>query len=147
MNPTVQELLREYPHHCQITVQWCDMDANQHVNNAVYPSWSEHARIQYFIRMEQEMAPGITLTPILGELTCKYIFPATFPDTIWMGTRSYQFLADRFLMETLMVSQRHERVVARVRATLVNYDYTHLVKAPLPEGLEAALLAFEERLG
>jgi len=76
--------LKDFPVITKIPVQWGEMDAAQHVNNVIYLRWSETGRIAYFKKLGYEVSPGGNEAGfILGWQDCKYIFPVTFPDTIY----------------------------------------------------------------
>jgi acyl-CoA thioester hydrolase len=76
-----------------LPVQWGDMDAANHVNNAVYIRWVESARLAYFVEMGMDTTfRGADAGPILAWQDCKYIFPVTFPDTVTISDGMRYFL-------------------------------------------------------
>lgn len=113
-------------------VDWGDMDAANHVNNTVYIQWAETARIGYWqlgrLPMQQDQGP------VVARISAKYIFPVQFPDTIWMGTRFLHMKGDMFFLESLMVSEKHQKVACIVETCGVMFDYSLQKKAdPIPE--------------
>lgn len=140
--------LADFPVQADITVQWGEMDAANHVNNVVYLRWFEHARVVYLDRLnypvvlEQEGLPGV----ILAKQDCKYLFPVRYPDTITMGIKVTEMGADRFVMHCKMYSQEHQRLVAIANATIVTYDYVKQSKAPVPESLRQGIQAIEQQV-
>jgi acyl-CoA thioester hydrolase len=140
--------LADFPVQTNITVQWGEMDAANHVNNVVYLRWFEHARVVYLDRLnypvvlEQEGLPGV----ILAKQDCKYLFPVRYPDTITMGIKVTEMGADRFVMHCKMYSQEHQRLVAIANATIVTYDYVKQSKAPVPESLRQGIQAIEQQV-
>jgi acyl-CoA thioester hydrolase len=140
--------LADFPVQTNITVQWGEMDAANHVNNVVYLRWFEHARVVYLDRLnypvvlEQEGLPGV----ILAKQDCKYLFPVRYPDTITMGIKVTEMGADRFVMHCKMYSQEHQRLVAIANATIVTYDYVKQSKAPVPESLRQGVQAIEQQV-
>jgi acyl-CoA thioester hydrolase len=140
--------LADFPVQTDITVQWGEMDAANHVNNVVYLRWFEHARVVYLDRLhypvvlEQEGLPGV----ILAKQDCKYLFPVHYPDTITMGIKVTEMGADRFIMHCKMYSQAHQRLVAIANATIVTYDYVKQSKAPIPESLRQGIQAIEQQV-
>ena len=79
-----------------IQIRWRDLDALGHVNNAVYLTYFELARLAYIRTLLGADAPidQRTLLPvdfqfILAEVTCHYRSPATLGDqlvaTIWVA--------------------------------------------------------------
>ncbi|MCR9099391.1 MAG: acyl-CoA thioesterase [bacterium] len=140
--------LADFPVQTDITVQWGEMDAANHVNNVVYLRWFEHARVVYLDRLnypvvlEQEGMPGV----ILAKQDCKYLFPVHYPDTITMGIKVTEMGADRFIMHCKMYSQAHQRLVAIANATIVTYDYVKQAKAPIPESLRRGIQTIEQQV-
>lgn len=129
----MKALLKEFPVVIEIPVQWGEMDAAKHVNNAVYIRWGESARIAYFDKMELDSSFTEQIGPILGWQDCKYIFPVTYPDTISIGIRTVEIKADRFFIECHMFSHQHQRLVAINKNSIIAYDYHNLKKAELPQ--------------
>ena len=114
----------------EISVVWGDMDAAQHVNNTVYLRYGETGRIDYLRRCGIDFdIKGYGI--ILAEINCKYKFPLTFPDKIWIGTRTIIDTIDdySFWTEQIIVSQLHNRISAVIQAKLVNYDFSQLKKS------------------
>ncbi len=113
-----------------IQIRWRDLDALGHVNNAVYLTYFELARIGYAraaLGGHPERDPR-TLLPrdfqfILAEVTCHFRTPATLGDqpvvAIWVaqvGRKSFTF-------EYRMTDQPTGRLLAEGCSTQVWYDY------------------------
>lgn len=131
----IREELAAYPAVKKIVVEWGEMDAAQHVNNTHYLKWFESSRVIYL----EEMAKGHEfeilrdLGLVVAKLNCKFIFPVTFPDIIWIGVKVTELLDDRFIMEGKMVSEKHQRVVAIANSHLVPFDFKTHQKALMPQ--------------
>ncbi|KAF2864204.1 hypothetical protein K470DRAFT_254527 [Piedraia hortae CBS 480.64] len=126
-------------------VTWGDMDSMGHVNNVVYNKYAEAGRAVW-IRKLGELDPGNakawreTLQPkgdglILRSITTEYKFPMTWPDRVLV----YHKLRNRpdtdtesFILDVLIVSERHQRAAARCIEDLVAYDYRTGAKRRLP---------------
>src|SRR5688572_25432253 len=65
----------------RIAVAWGDMDAFQHVNNAVFLRWFETARIEWFERVRFPEEDGKS-GPVVRAATVGYELPVTYPDTV-----------------------------------------------------------------
>ena len=137
-----------FPVVSEIAVRWGDMDAFQHVNNTLYIRYFEIARIDYFAALSLEglMQPQ-GVGPILGEISCRFRFPATYPDTVAVGTRVTHVGNDRFIMEHKAVSRRHDRVAASGTGVIVAYDYSGARKATVSTALRAQIEALEATAG
>ena len=84
----MDELLQEFPVVVELPVVWGEMDARQHVNNAVYFRYFESGRTVYFERLGVWKMIGDTgIGVILAAINCRFRIPLTFPDTISVGVR------------------------------------------------------------
>ena len=125
--------LKKFPVVIELPVQWGDMDAARHVNNAIYIRWGESGRTAYFDKMGFDASFSERVGPILGWQDCKYIFPVTYPDTIYVAVKVTEILEDRFFMECHMFSKKHQRLVAINKNSIIMYDYQALKKVEIPE--------------
>jgi len=126
--------LEKYKVITRYQVQWGHMDAARHVNNTVYLRWAESARIAYFEAMGMDTSfQGGGVGPILGWQDCKYIFPLTFPDTAIVGARTIEQQEDRFIMECAIYSEKHKRISAISKQSIIPYSYAELKKVSIPE--------------
>ena len=125
--------LTDFPTLHRFPVHWGDMDSAKHVNNLMYLRWAETARVLYFeaIGVNTDFAPGGT-GAILAWQDCKYTYPMTYPDTAIVGVRTLEIREDRFVLQTAVFSERHDRLAAVSEQVIVPYDYGKLEKAPLP---------------
>jgi len=146
---SIKALLNAYPVISPQVVEWGEMDVARIVNNTVYGRWSENARGAYFRAWKPEAFARNKVNahrPVLGELEITYISSVSFPDTVWMGTRISEIGSDRYIMETLMISESSGRAVAKAKGKLVQFDFEKQQKAALPEDFETQVQAFEEKL-
>lgn len=149
LSAELEALLAPYPVITRVPVQWAQMDANQHINNVVYLQWVEAGRVDYFeqIQMLDIVQNPHGVGPILASAECKYIYPLIYPDVVLIGTRCTQVQADRFTLETAIVSAQHQRLAALNTAVVVTLDYRERRKAPVPASLRTAILRVEEQAG
>jgi len=145
MNPEIAYLLTDYKITVDIVIAWRDMDALEHVNNTMYLTYFETARIAYFnaldlITYRDEHRVG----PILGAIHCRYRIPLTFPDTVTVGTRIIELRKDRFEMEMIIVSHQYKKIAASGGGTIFAYNYINLKKATWPGLLSQRMIEFED---
>lgn len=127
-----------------IEVRFRDLDAMGHVNNAVYFTYFEHARLHYLRRLAEAPPPLEPLGMIVAEATCQYRAPITLgmPLRVWIRVgeirqRSFVFL---YRIERCDTGQ----VMALGRSVQVAYDYARGVSVPIPEPWRERFRAFEE---
>jgi acyl-CoA thioester hydrolase len=140
------ELLAGYPIVIEIPVQWGEMDAYGHVNNAVLFRYFESARMAYFERC------GFTgsyqrdkVGAILHSTSCRFRRPLFCPDTALVGTRVSDIGEDRVTMDYRVVSRSQDAMAAQGTAIIVSYDYVNGRKAPLPKAVRQAIMKIEGR--
>jgi acyl-CoA thioester hydrolase len=129
----MKETLADFPVVIELRVAWGEMDAMQHVNNIVYFRYVESARMAYFERigfLKHQQTTGIG--PILAWTSCRFRRALTYPDTIQVGARVKAIEADRFTMETRIVSSAMSDVAAESEGIVVSFDYRKQKKAKLP---------------
>ncbi|MFA6451029.1 MAG: thioesterase family protein [bacterium] len=132
----MRESLKDYPVVVECRVNWGDMDAFQHVNNAMYFRYLENARIVYGekIRIAERMKTE-GLGPILKWTECKYIRPLAYPDTALVGTRSMSLEDGELKSGYIVFSEAQEAVVAVGTSIGVFYDYKNRRRADFPEDI------------
>jgi acyl-CoA thioester hydrolase len=135
----------EFRHRTRIDVRFRDVDAFGHVNNAVFLSYAEQARIRY---LTAALGHPITLTDveelplILARLEVDYRAPIFFGETVEVGTR-IDWVGDKsFAMSHRLTAGDDAHRVADVASVLVSYDYAAARSMRVPEawrrGFEAA---------
>ncbi|ORY42149.1 Thioesterase/thiol ester dehydrase-isomerase [Rhizoclosmatium globosum] len=148
--PKVASLLKSFPTVLTLDVLWGDMDANQHVNNTKYLSYTETARVQYLetIRSQRDDPAMATIIPMVKENVIKYKFPVTYPDTVSVGVRvdPKSIKPDRFDFICLIVSQKHNIVVCDVRTHIVAFDLSTNRKANMSDEFLKGLEQWERRV-
>lgn len=139
-----QHLLADFPVVIETPVAWGEMDAFGHVNNVVYFRYFESSRIAYFREMGlEEFLDQSGVGPILASINCRFKFPLTFPDIVWVGATVSEIGEDRLTMRHRIVSQRHQRVAAEGEGVVVTYDYQAARKAPIPAAVREAIVRIE----
>jgi acyl-CoA thioester hydrolase len=125
---------------------WRDMDAFQHVNNAVYFRYFEDVRMAFFARsgvtahMEQT---GVG--PILASTRADFRAPLTFPDRVRIGTAIVDLRARRFTMAFAVYSEGSATLAAEGEALLVYYDYRAQKSCEIPTPVREALAPLQRR--
>lgn len=136
--------LGKYPVRLELPVQWGEMDAFAHVNNAVFLRWFESARIAYF----EQVAVPKTLAdagprPILARATVDFRRPVTYPDRIAVEATVTKLGTTSFTMGYRASSARQGAVVAEGEGVVVMTDAVTGQKTPLPAELRASIVALE----
>ncbi|WP_076541457.1 thioesterase family protein [Shewanella sp. UCD-KL21] len=124
----------------EIPVAWGEMDALNHVNNAVYFRYFETARIDFFsqINMMEELKKT-SVGPVLSETQAKFKRPVTFPDTLLVGITISDIKQDRFIMHYRIFSKAQQAITTTGTAKVVMFNFKTGQKATLTAELLAAL--------
>ena len=140
----MDDALDHYPVSVSIPVAWGEMDAMQHVNNAVYARWAETARILYFERigfLARAREEGIG--PILARIAIDYRRPVTFPDTVRVDAKTTRLGNSSFTMGFRIWSEEQQAEVATGEQVIVVFDYRASRAAPVDDALRAAIASIE----
>jgi acyl-CoA thioester hydrolase len=111
-------------------VRFRDLDAMGHVNNAVFATYVEQARIEY-LRSLGVLDGPLYMGMILARLELDFVAPAMPEGEIEIGVRAVRSGKKSFELEYELVQQG--RPVARATTVLVAYDYEQARSVPLPE--------------
>jgi acyl-CoA thioester hydrolase len=124
-------------------VEFRDIDAAGHVNNAVYLTYLETARIRYLVDvLGAEFAYELAL--ILARIAVDFRSPARFPETLEIGTRVTRMGTTSFDMEH-EIRGGDRRLVLEASSVLVAFDYQANAPMAVPDDWRARLDAYEER--
>ena len=127
-----------------VDVRFRDMDSMGHVNNAVYLTYFENARIAYW-----RAVPGIrsrrNLDYILARAECDFRSPTTLEDELCCHVRVGWFGRSSFAFEYLLRDEHSARIVAEGRTVQVMYDYVERRSRPLDPEVRSAIEQFEGR--
>lgn len=127
-----------------VQVRYSDYDTKGHVNNAVYFTYFESARMQAWLT---HIAPSGAVTGadasdppiIVAEARAKYVSQARIGDplAIEIGVREVRTKGFSFFYR--IVDARDDRLVAEGETVQVHYDYESRRTTPIPPALRAAL--------
>ena len=139
-------LVEGYPVTIEETVRWGDMDAFQHVNNAIFFRFFESCRIAYFYALgDPGFVTNIGVGPIVAETSCRFKIPVTHPDTLSVGVRTAAWYDYGFIQEYVIVSKQHSAVAATGSARVVTFDYAHQTKVKVPDNIRRIIERLEGR--
>ena len=149
--PDARDLSGDFGHRVSVEVRFADTDAMGHVNNAVYLTYCEMARIRYWTDVTGEpVAAGHegAESLILADARITYRAPVFHTETVTVESRATHIGRASFLLEhrlTACPPGGSPRVVAVSESVMVRYDYRTERPAPLDDAFVAAIEAFEGR--
>jgi acyl-CoA thioester hydrolase len=121
-----------------IEVRFADLDALRHVNNAVFLSYMESARIAYWLAVTQRSGLG-ALDMILARTEIDYRSPVSFGESLVVGVRCASIKRSSLVMEFRVLERAAGRLVAEARKTLVYYDFKAGKSLALPAEIRRQL--------
>lgn len=120
-------------------VAWGELDALNHLNNAVYYRYMESARIEY-LRKIGMFEEGQIL--VVAKSSCTYLRPVFFPDVLQIGVRTQKLGNTSMVIECAFYSTEQQEVVAISDTIIVQLDETSN-KLPWTDIQRQNLLAIE----
>lgn len=120
-----------------------DIDMLGHVNNAVYATYFETARVEYLHQLLGERAGQYGF--ILAEITITYRSPTYLRERLLIGLRVAEIRNSSMIFDGQITEKTTGRLVATSRAVLVHYDFQAQRPVPIPQELRAAIARFEGR--
>ncbi len=129
-----------FPFQVPIQVIFRDVDAMGHVNNAVYFTYLETARTQFFFQ-KLALASLAELPLILAEASCSYKSPARFNEKLIVGLGIGRIGSKSFDI-IYQITAEDGRLIAEAKTVMVTYDYEKGGTIPIPDNLNRLLQSF-----
>lgn len=135
----------DFRHRTSLQVRFRDIDAFGHVNNAVFFSYVELARIRYLLDVLQPDEPFDRLPLILARVELDFRSPIQFGEEVVVTSRIERVGRTSFAMSHRMMAGPQQRLVGDVQSVLVTYDYDAAKPMPVPDDWRRRFGAYEER--
>jgi acyl-CoA thioester hydrolase len=125
-----RDLPGDFAHRVEIAVRFADTDAMGHVNNAVYLTYCEMARIRYWSDVTGEPLAARhhgAESLILAEARITYRAQVFHTDVVTVETRATRIGRSSFVLEHRLTACEPggaARLVAVSDSVMVRYDYT-----------------------
>lgn len=132
-----------WPFRMTLPVQFRDLDAMGHVNNAVYLAWLEQARNTCYLEMlgrHDPLEKGRGLDFVVARAEVDYLAPLHFGDQALISLWPVKIGRSSFVLD--YDCRRQDDVpFLKARTVLVAYDWESARSKPLSGELQAALEA------
>ena len=137
----------KFPYEVIIEVAFRDIDAFGHVNNAVFFSYMEYARVKFAIDLleDTDLATEslLDIPLILVEATCSYHSPALLSEKLTLGIALSRFGNTSFDL-LYRFSGEDGRLVASGKTVQVMYDYSLGRAFPVPKSIKNKVNEFQK---
>ena len=124
----------------RIDVRFRDIDAVGHVNNAVYLTYLEQARLGYWMKLTGK-SDLKDIDIILARVEIDYRTPVVFGETIDVAVRCASMRRSSCTLDLRLTESGSGRLVAEARNVVVYFDYASGRSRPIPEDLRARVRA------
>jgi acyl-CoA thioester hydrolase len=123
-----------------VEVRFRDLDALGHVNNAVYLTYLESARIAWWLHVTRRSGLA-ALDMMLARVEVDYRSPVRFGESLDVGVRCASLGRSSFVVELEVSERSARRLIAEARKVLVSYDFASGRSRPLTPELRALIVA------
>jgi acyl-CoA thioester hydrolase len=146
-NISTAEVHEKFRFKMKLELRWSDMDEMHHINNAVYLTYLEQARVYYFHETckwnwKQDGA-------ILLNAHIEYIKPLRFPEPAWVYVRTCKMGNKSFELDyaiTRLQKDGTEEVVTCAKTVMVTFDYKTDRSMEIPEYIRAGINTYEKHI-
>jgi acyl-CoA thioester hydrolase len=130
----------DFPFVHREVARFSDLDPMGHVNNAVYLTWIENARIEFLRQLGAFDKPDTTeMAMILARVQLDFRTPVGFGDEIEVGVRTARLGTKSF--DLAYELRRGDQIVANATTVLVAYDYKNNSSKEIPDEWRQRLAA------
>ena len=138
------EKLTDYKFKTDIAIRFSDIDAVGHVNNAVYLTYFEVARFNYWrdVTDWDLKETGI----IVGRSEINYLKPVTIDDQLICYVRVIRIGNSSFdVMHVLVkLTDKGEEICTTCKTVCISYDYTANRSIPIPKEGRKKMIEYDE---
>ncbi len=124
----------------EIKVRFRDLDAMGHLNNAVYFSYMEQARTEYYLRVAKARRLG-EIEFILASARCDFRSPVEYGETVVVRAWPTRIGESSFVLRYELRVKGDGRLAAEGESVQVAYDYAIRKSKPMPAAFRKAIEA------
>ena len=126
--------ITDYPHHYEFKTRWKDMDLFGHVNNAVFLTYIEDARIMYFKRWNiTEKKRSL----IVASIKIDYLRQIEHPSNLIIGQKVSRIGNSSFDIQSSIFPNNDSMPAANSVVSCVCFDYTQNKSVPVYDEIKA----------
>lgn len=132
-----------FRHIFSIDVRFRDLDALGHVNNAVYFTYLEAARVDYFrqVVFGHKVFAISDLTLVLADITCSFKRPVIYGQHVRIGTRTTSLGRASYRLDSTIEADGVATTVAQ--AVLVEIDPETGRSRPIPAWVRERIATYD----
>jgi acyl-CoA thioester hydrolase len=144
------DIAKDFRFREKVHLRWSDLDEMRHVNNAVYLTYFEQGRLNYFRQGVQWDWQQTGMIQARAEID--YLLPMYLKDNPFLYIRTVKVGTKSLTLEHLIIDEQsqhpggQDRLIAQGKVVLVAYDYHNQCSAPIPEPERAKIMNYEKGL-
>lgn len=141
----MENKLKKIKNRLEISVRYDDLDTYGHVNNKVYLSYLEEARIHYLNDVTGFMPSNLDFEAVVGRIDIKYTAPLFLNDETWVYTHCSRIGTKSYDLTSYIIKKVNEKEIVSAIAvvTMVSFDLKKGVTKPNNEKMIAKILEYE----
>ena len=122
----------------ELSVRWRDLDAFNHVNNAMLLRYLEEARLRWLLSLEGPWM-DTTVAPVVAQALVNFRRPIAWPEDVLVELFVERIGTTSFTLEHRVLSARDtSKLYADGHVVMVWFDSRSGTSAPLPESVRAS---------
>ncbi len=128
-------------HICKVTIRFSDLDMFQHVNNAVYLTYFEEARVDFFDKIVDYGYDWSKEGVILARIKVDFTQPVHFKDEIFIRTKCCRIGTKSFDLayEMFKFHEEKEILLSSAISVMVMFNYDQKISIEIPSAWKNAL--------
>ncbi|MDE7410564.1 MAG: acyl-CoA thioesterase [Paramuribaculum sp.] len=144
-NPRVPEARHPFRHCIDVQTRFTDIDLIGHVNNNVYLSFMDLAKIDYFTTVLQRKLTPRDLCMVVAHIDCDYFEPAYFDNHLQVWTTIIHHGERSITLQQRIVDADTMQTKCIGTTVMVGFDPVTTRSAPIDTELIARLTDYEKR--
>lgn len=137
-----------YTYYHPITVRYRDLDPQGHVNNTVYLTYLESARLGYYEAVDiWRKDSGLSTGMVVVHNDIDYVAPVLLGDDVQVGIQLTRLGTKSLTFEFQIESKNDGRVFAKGQSIMVAYDNQAEKSIPIPEDWRERINRYEKGNG
>ena len=126
--------IADYPHHYEFKTRWKDMDLFGHVNNAVFLTYIEDARIMYFRRWN---ITAKKRSLIVASIKINYLRQIEHPSNLIVAQKVSRIGNSSFDIQSAIFLNNDPKPAANSVVSCVCFDYQQNKSVPVYDEIKA----------
>lgn len=144
-NPRVTPADHPFRFCLPVQIRFSDIDMLGHLNNNVYLTFMDLAKIEYFCAVNGAPVSVHDLCMVVVNVNCDFVSPTFLGDSIEVWTRTTHIGERSVRLEQRLVDRNTGETKCVVRTVMAGFDPKTMTGIPIPERWVGKIETFEQR--